>query len=283
VLFAEIARILPDLGDKILLGDDLRYGPGRIEIDLDDLGRDLRRRARGLAGDHIAFEREIAVLHCLGDKGRNIDEHVARRLVDAYHALNAREIALQLLETLGRGHVEGGKRTRIDETRNAETIPDLEARESLEKFLVEGRVVFGPPGDVALDDEMSPDGGDLGSSFALPERDLIARHRPAAGRDDLTITLDRLLKRGNGGLAHERHVDAVAGAQAVIEIGPHLLALFPLLGRDRAAVGKAVEGIERVEGARRLGRQREQSGRQRKQRSDTCGKAQIAAARPRFG
>lgn len=59
-----------------------------------------------------------------------IDEHVSRRLVDAHHTLNAREIALQLLEALGRGHVEGSKRARIDETRDAETIPDLEARDS---------------------------------------------------------------------------------------------------------------------------------------------------------
>ena len=47
---------------------------------------------------------------------------------------------------------------------------------------------------------------------------------PAAVGHDLAITLDGLLERGDRGLADERHVDAVGGAQAIVEIGAHLLA-----------------------------------------------------------
>ena len=90
VLFAEIARILSDLRDEVLLGDDLRHAPGREEIDLDDLGRHLRGCPRGLAGDDVAVERELAVLHALRHEERHVDQHVARRLVEAHQALHTR-------------------------------------------------------------------------------------------------------------------------------------------------------------------------------------------------
>src|SRR4029078_4382502 len=54
--------------------------------------------------------------------------------------------------------------------------------------------------------------GDCGAGIARSERDLIGGHRPAAGRHDLAIALDRLLQRGDGGLAQQRDVDAVSGA-----------------------------------------------------------------------
>jgi len=75
----------------------------------------------------------------------------------------------------------------------------------------------------------------------------------------LAVAFDRLLKRGDGGVAHERHVDTVGGAQAIVEIGAQLFALFPLLGRDRTAIGEGVERIERIESARSLRHQRELS------------------------
>ena len=131
------------MGIEILLGDDLRHRPGREEIDLDDLGRDLRRRPRGLAGDDVALEREIAVLDGLRDEGRHVDEHVARRLVDAHQPLDAGEVALQLPQTVGRSCPENGERARIDEAGDAKPVPHLEARKAREELIVEDRARAG--------------------------------------------------------------------------------------------------------------------------------------------
>ena len=72
------------------------------------------------------------------------------------------------------------------------------------------------------------------------------------GGDDLPVALNGKLDRGDRGLAHERAVEAVVGAQAVIEFGALLLAARFLLGRDRTAIGEARIGIEALrEGSRR--------------------------------
>ncbi len=114
VLGGEIVGILPDLGDEILLRHDLGHAPGRKEIDLDDLGRNLRRRARGLAGDDVALESERATLDGLGEEGRDVDEHVARRLVDAHQTFEALEIGLELGQALLRRDVKRGQGSLID-------------------------------------------------------------------------------------------------------------------------------------------------------------------------
>ena len=59
---------------------------------------------------------------------------------------------------------------------------------------------------ISFDDEMLPDRGDLGAGVATPERHLLAGGGPAAGGNDLPITLDSLLERGDLACAHERHV-----------------------------------------------------------------------------
>ena len=158
----------------------------------------------------------------------------------------------QLPDALARRHAERCERARIDEAADAQPVPDLEAGEPLEEFLVEGRVAPRAALNVALDDEVLPDGGDVGARIPRPQGDLVGRHGPAALRGDLLIALDRLLQSRQRSFAHERHVDAVGGAQPVIEIAAHLIALLPLLRRDRAAIGEAAERIERVEGARRM-------------------------------
>ena len=139
MLLVEIIRIAADGGDEIVLRDDVGHAPGRIEIDLDDLGRDLRRRARRLADDDIGVEGEVAVVHRLGDEVRHVDQHVARRLIDAHQPLDALEIGLELRQALLGRHVERGQGPLVDESADAETPPDLEAGEAVEKFLVEGR------------------------------------------------------------------------------------------------------------------------------------------------
>ena len=68
MLLIEIIRIAADGWDEIVLRDDVGHAPGRIEIDLDDLGRDLRRRARRLADDDIGVEGEVAVVHAWATK-----------------------------------------------------------------------------------------------------------------------------------------------------------------------------------------------------------------------
>ena len=149
-----------------------------------------------------------------------------------------------------RRHAERRERARIDEAADAEAVPDLEAGEPLEEFLIEGRVATRAALNVALDDEVLPDGGDVRAGVALPDRHLVGGDRPAALRDDLPVVLDRLLRGRDRSFAHERHIDAVGRAQPIVEIGAQLIALLLLLGRDRAAIGEAAERIERVEGAR---------------------------------
>ena len=108
---------------------------------------------------------------------------------------------------------------------------------------------------------MLPDSGDLGAGVATPERHLLSGGGPAAGGNDLPVTLDSLLQRGDLAGAHERDVDAVGRAQPIVEIGPHLLPARLLLGRDRAAVGEAAIRVERVLGESRRRDQRSQQGR----------------------
>ena len=82
-------------------------------------------------------------------------------------------------------------------------------------------------------------------------------------------------ERGDRGLAHERHVEAIVGAQAIVEIGAHLLAARLLLGRDRAAIGEAAIGVEGVLGKRLRSagpRQQQRAGRQ-----NLCGKPRRGA------
>ena len=136
----------------------------------------------------------------------------------------------------------------VDEAADAKAVPDLEAGEPLEEFLIEGRVAPGAALNVALDDEVLPDGGDVRAGVARPDRHLVGRDRPAALRHDLAVMCDRLLERCDLRRAHERRVDAVGRAQAIVEIGAQLIALLLLLGRDRAAVGEAAEWIEGIEG-----------------------------------
>ncbi len=97
---------------------------------------------------------------------------------------------------------------------------------------------------IAFDDEMLPDRGDLGARVARAQRHLLRHERPAAGRRDLTIALNGELERGDGGVAHERDVEAVVGAEAVVKFGADLLPARLLLGRDGAAIGEAAIGIE---------------------------------------
>ena len=50
-------------------------------------------------------------------------------------------------------------------------------------------------GEIAFDDEMPPDGGNLDARVAAAQGDLAVDERPAASRHDLPVARDRLLKR----------------------------------------------------------------------------------------
>ena len=116
------------------------------------------------------------------------------------------------------------------------------------------------------------DRGDLAAGVALTQRHLLGGDGPAAGGHDLAIALDGLLEPGDRGLAHERHVDAVGGAQAIVEVGAHLLAARLLFRRDRAAIGEAAIGIE---GTLRQGRlaAEQRDSEQGCSRKDLCSEA----------
>jgi hypothetical protein len=140
--------------------------------------------------------------------------------------------------------VERGQGSLIDEAADAQAVADLVAREAVEKFLVEGCIAGAAGRKIAFDDEMLPDRGDLGARVARTQRDLLGHELPAAGRRDFAIALNGELERGDRALAHERHVEPVVRAQAVVEIGADLLAARLLVRRDGAAIGEAAIGIE---------------------------------------
>jgi hypothetical protein len=141
-------------------------------------------------------------------------------------------------------HVERGQGPLVDETADAQAVPDLVAREPVEKLLVEGSAAAPVGGHIALFDETAPDPFDFGTRVAGTERHLLRHGIPAAGRHDVPVALNGKLDRGDRGLAHERAVEAVVGAQAVVEFGALLLASRFLLRRDRPAIGEARIGIE---------------------------------------
>ena len=80
-----------------------------------------------------------------------------------------------------------------------------------------------------------------------PQRDGARDCRPAAGSDDLAISLDALLQRRDRAVADERHAHAVSGTEPIVELGARLLPPRPLLWRRRS--GAAGERIERIEDA----------------------------------
>ena len=94
------------------------------------------------------------MLHRLGDERRHVDQHIARRLVDAHQALDALEIGLELRQALLGRHVQRRQGPLVDKAADAETVPDLEAGQSVEKGLIEGGAARARR-QVAFDGEMS--------------------------------------------------------------------------------------------------------------------------------
>src|SRR6266511_5307671 len=54
--------------------------------------------------------------------------------------------------------------------------------------------------------------------------------------------------------------------RSIVEIGAHLIAAFPFFRRDRAAVSETVKQIESIEGTRGVGRQDQESTKQKRKR-----------------
>ena len=228
--------------------DALRHRPGRIEIHFDDLRRHRRRRARRLADDHIAGEREIAAIDRLQGEGRHVDEHVARRLVELEHRLDAGKIGLELLQPLLRRDIEGGVGARIEKAADAEAVADLEAGKPILKLAVEHRAHPAVTGKIAGQRKLASRGNDLGPGVAQPKRRVPRHRRPAAGSYDLPIALDALLQRRDRGFADEGHAHGIAGTEPVVELGARLIAPRLLLGRERRNIA-VIERIERIEDA----------------------------------
>ena len=64
------------------------------------------------------------------------------------------EIGFELLQALVGRDVERGERALIDEAADAKPVPDLEARQPVEKLAVEGRIAAGAGAKIAFDNEM---------------------------------------------------------------------------------------------------------------------------------
>ena len=166
MLLGEVARILAQLRNEIGMRDALRHGPGRIEIDLDDLRRHRGRGARRLAHDHVAREREAAAIDRLQGEGRHVDQHVARRLVDLHQRPDAGKIGLELLQPFLGRDIERGERARIDEAADAHAVANLEAGKRLLKLAVEHRARHAAAWQIAGHGELTPDGDDVGAGIS---------------------------------------------------------------------------------------------------------------------
>ena len=194
---ADIAGVLAHLGDDVFLQDGQRHGPGRIEIHRGDGRGQRRRRAIDLADHRDVAPRHLAVLHRLGDGGRNVHHHVALAEGEA-EPVQPVERGGELADARLHRDVERLDGLRADRAGLGQAVARLEALHRLGQHRVVGVALGDLDRQVLGDGEARAQLRDIRARRAGIEIDL-GDLRPAAAH----------LQRRIG---EHRGVDAVVGA-----------------------------------------------------------------------
>ena len=163
--------------------DRRRHRPIRIEVDLDDLAVDFRRRPIRLTRDRGVARHRHAVLDRLDPRGRNVADHVAGREVSAERT-QSREIDLELGEPHRRRHIERGQSLGANDAVDGQSMARLKAPHRGLNVRIVDIVAHRVRVDIAGGDQTRAQCGDARMAIAETEHFDAGHLGPAAATDN---------------------------------------------------------------------------------------------------
>ena len=258
VVLRQIIRLVLHQRDQVLAHDRHRHGPVRIEVDLDNLAVDVRRRpVRPADHGNVPLDSNV-IFDGFDARGRNVHDDVARSEIGRQR-LQAIDVDLELIAPRRRRHVHFIKRHFTQNAVDGQPVTGLEPPHRLLDIGIVDVVADRIRVEVAGHLKPRAQIVDAGVPVAEPQFVDLGHDRPAAARDNVVIGLDRGLGELRGRRRQRRrgrlgHVNGTRGlVESLPEIAPIGVAEqiiqrfgvpargYEAAGGERRRAGKAVQ------------------------------------------